>query len=269
MCISLLPFLHNRIYFHFKHITYVALLALFKKFYILETWKSFHTSTYSAFSFLFYCIIFDYMPMPQSVKNPAAIQETQEILVWYLGQEDFPGGGNGNALQYYAWKISWTEEPGGLQSVGSQRVGHNWSNLAQHSTIWTIQTVPYWWTLGLFPIFLIISNAAVNNLIHESFSIYAWSRVGLIPRSGIVQLKGNNKHNCWSILPTSLLRELYYFDFAKLFVCPWLIFHLHSQPPTAHQPFSYSRNIPLTCVAGYSASLLLTAKDNQNNLDIG
>ena len=28
------------------------------------------------------------------------------------------------------WRIPWTEEPGGLQSMGSQRVGHNWSNLA-------------------------------------------------------------------------------------------------------------------------------------------
>ena len=36
-----------------------------------------------------------------------------------------PGEGNGNPLQYPAWKISWTEEPGGLQSMGSQRVGHN------------------------------------------------------------------------------------------------------------------------------------------------
>ena len=29
-----------------------------------------------------------------------------------------------------AWRIPWTEEPGGLQSIGSQRVGHNWSDLA-------------------------------------------------------------------------------------------------------------------------------------------
>ena len=36
-----------------------------------------------------------------------------------------PGGGNGNPLQYFAWKIPWTEEPGGLQSMGSQRVGHD------------------------------------------------------------------------------------------------------------------------------------------------
>ena len=32
-----------------------------------------------------------------------------------------------------AWKIPWTEEPGGLWSMGSQRVGHDWSDLAQHS----------------------------------------------------------------------------------------------------------------------------------------
>ena len=29
-----------------------------------------------------------------------------------------------------AWRIPWTEEPGGLQSMGSQRVGHDWSDLA-------------------------------------------------------------------------------------------------------------------------------------------
>ena len=32
-----------------------------------------------------------------------------------------------------AWRISWTEEPGGLWSVASQRVRHNWSDLARHS----------------------------------------------------------------------------------------------------------------------------------------
>ena len=34
-----------------------------------------------------------------------------------------PGGGHGNSL--LAWRIQWTEEPGGLQSMGSQRGGHN------------------------------------------------------------------------------------------------------------------------------------------------
>ena len=36
-----------------------------------------------------------------------------------------PGGGSGNPLQPLAWRIPWTEEPGGLQSTGSQRAGHD------------------------------------------------------------------------------------------------------------------------------------------------
>ena len=32
-----------------------------------------------------------------------------------------------------AWRVPWTEEPGGLQSMGSQRVGHDCSNLARHT----------------------------------------------------------------------------------------------------------------------------------------
>ena len=37
------------------------------------------------------------------------------------------GEGNGNPLQYsLSWKILWKEEPGGLQSMGSQRVRHDW-----------------------------------------------------------------------------------------------------------------------------------------------
>ena len=37
-----------------------------------------------------------------------------------------PGEGNGNPLQYSCWRILWTEEPGGLQSMGLQRVRHDW-----------------------------------------------------------------------------------------------------------------------------------------------
>ena len=36
-----------------------------------------------------------------------------------------------------AWRIPWTEEPGGLQSIGSQRVGHDYSDLTRmHAHIW-------------------------------------------------------------------------------------------------------------------------------------
>ena len=36
-----------------------------------------------------------------------------------------PGEGNGYSLQFLAWEILWTEEPGGLHSMGCKRVGHN------------------------------------------------------------------------------------------------------------------------------------------------
>ena len=39
------------------------------------------------------------------------------------GSERSPGEGNGSSI--LAWEILWTEEPGGLQSMGSQRIGHN------------------------------------------------------------------------------------------------------------------------------------------------
>ena len=44
-----------------------------------------------------------------------------------------PGRGHGNPVQYSCQKNPWTEEPGGLQSIASQRVGHDLGDLAQHS----------------------------------------------------------------------------------------------------------------------------------------
>ena len=55
------------------------------------------------------------------VKNVPAMQEIQ---VPPLGQED-PLKGMANHSNILAWRISGTEEPGGLQSMGSQRVGHD------------------------------------------------------------------------------------------------------------------------------------------------
>ena len=41
------------------------------------------------------------------------------------GSGIFPGEGNGNPLQYSGLRIPWTEDPTGLQPMGSQRVGHD------------------------------------------------------------------------------------------------------------------------------------------------
>ena len=48
-----------------------------------------------------------------------------ETPVQSLGQEDPLEKGMATHSSILAWRIAWTEEPGGLQSMGSQRVGHD------------------------------------------------------------------------------------------------------------------------------------------------
>ena len=60
--------------------------------------------------------------LAQLVKNLPAVQETQ---VQSLGLEDPLEKDMATHFSILAWKISWTQEPGGLQSMGSQRVGHD------------------------------------------------------------------------------------------------------------------------------------------------
>ena len=59
--------------------------------------------------------------MAQTVKRLPAMRETQ---VRFLGQEDPLEEEMATHSSVLAWKIPWTEKPGGLQSMGSQRVGH-------------------------------------------------------------------------------------------------------------------------------------------------
>ena len=56
------------------------------------------------------------------VKNPPANEEDMGSIPG-LGRSS--GGGNGTHSSVLAWRIPWTEEPGGLQSMGLQRVGHD------------------------------------------------------------------------------------------------------------------------------------------------
>ena len=58
----------------------------------------------------------------QMIKNLPAVQET---LVRSLGQEDPLKKGMATLSSILAWRISWTEETGGLQSMELQRVGHD------------------------------------------------------------------------------------------------------------------------------------------------
>ena len=60
--------------------------------------------------------------MAQTVKNPPAIQEA---WVQSLGWEDPLEKGLATHSSTLAWRIPWTEEPGTLQFMGSQRAGHD------------------------------------------------------------------------------------------------------------------------------------------------
>ena len=55
------------------------------------------------------------------------LQETQELQVWSLGQEGPLEQEMATHSSILAWRILWTEEPGGLQSMGPQRVRQNWA----------------------------------------------------------------------------------------------------------------------------------------------
>ena len=64
-------------------------------------------------------------PVAQKVKNLPAMQEAQEIWVQSLSQENPLEKGMATHSGILAWRIPWTEESGVLQSMGSQRVGHD------------------------------------------------------------------------------------------------------------------------------------------------
>ena len=59
------------------------------------------------------------------VKNLPTVQEPQKMWVQCLGQEDPLEEGMATHSSILAWRIPWTEEPGGPQSTGLQRVGHD------------------------------------------------------------------------------------------------------------------------------------------------
>ena len=54
------------------------------------------------------------------------MQEMQETQVWFLGQEDPLEKEMWTHSSILSWEILWTEAPGELQSIGSQRVEHDW-----------------------------------------------------------------------------------------------------------------------------------------------
>ena len=66
--------------------------------------------------------MFGFPIIAQIIRNPPAMQETQVLS---LGQEDPQEKEMATHSSILAWRIPGTEEPGGLQSIGLQRTGHD------------------------------------------------------------------------------------------------------------------------------------------------
>ena len=86
----------------------------------------------------------------QRLKHLPGMRETR---VWSLGREDPLEKEMATHSSILAWRIPWREEPGRLQSMGSQRVGHDWETSLHFTDTCTIQK--HVWLL-FFSIFMIL-----------------------------------------------------------------------------------------------------------------
>ena len=138
----------------------------------------------------------------QRVKRLTAMWET---WVWSQGQEDPLGKEMATHSSTLAWKIPWTEKPGGLQSMGSQRVGHDWATSLYHvpcpgldttdgkakqtdSGLWgsgTVNKAPQVWNISHLAVLLV---ADIRSAPSSTDSIHSPSLPGML----ITQPKGRS-----------------------------------------------------------------------------
>ena len=87
----------------------------------------------------------------------------QETRVWSLGQEDPLEKGMATHSSILAWRIPWTEEPGGLQSMGLQRVGHDWETFTFIDILIVWDKIYY--LKIIFYVFYRLHS--IDNIVHE------------------------------------------------------------------------------------------------------
>ena len=127
------------------------------------------------------------------------------MWVPYLGCEDPLEEATATHSSTFAWRIPWTEQPGGLQSMASQRVRHNWSDLAcMHArTYWIAQGTllnALWWPRE--------GNPKKRDCIGSDGKESACNAgdLGLIPGSGRSPGEGNGYPLQYSCLENSMDR---------------------------------------------------------------
>ena len=135
-------------------------------------------------------------PSGSLVKNPPVIQELQETRVQSLGWEDILEKGMANNSSLLAWRISWTEEPGGLQSMGSQRVGYDFA-----CVYWTVTSSNFKGTLE--------EEMATHS------SVLAWRIPGTGEPGGLLSMGSHRVGHDWSDLVVVVVVWQIYFQFLK------------------------------------------------------
>ena len=131
------------------------------------------------------------------------MQQTQETWVWSLGQEDHLETEMSTQSSILAWRIPWTEEPGELQSMGSQRVRHDWvTELTElyyrikkvNSVLWILPQLKNEWTH---------SRSEGSEVKASACNV---GDVGSIPRSGRSPGEGNGNPLQYSCLENPMDR---------------------------------------------------------------
>ena len=113
-------------------------------------------------------------PVAQMVKHLSTMWETG---VWSLDWEDPLEKEMAIHFRTIAWKIPWTEEPGRLQSMGSQRVRHNWAtSLSLSELLWRVDEFAYAKCLDRLQDVPSLSHLVYNTIVMVSCAIL-WTHI--------------------------------------------------------------------------------------------
>ena len=123
----------------------------------------------------------------------------QETWVQSLGWEDPLEKGMSTHSSILAWRIPWTEEPGRLQSMGSQRVGHNWAtNTFHHERNYHI--IHRWLPqVSSSPKLKLLATALLHDF---SRTKVPWAEIRPRPRQRKLEILATRPHSmCWVTWP--------------------------------------------------------------------
>ena len=152
------------------------------------------------------------------------MQETEEPCVQSLSQEDPLEEGIATHSSILAGRIPWTEEPGGLQFIWSQRVGHDWSNLAHMHESPLIS--PLWSMPLLFSLWvrLISFPSRILELWNFGLPCFFFFPLALLPLSSVSLQTGIHikLSVCFIVNQTVLIS----FKICSFFILPYLFFNI-------------------------------------------